>query len=99
MSDNELKKKSFANEIFDETKEYLILAENAVDFFADILDKIDIPAHFREISVIRSEMSVRLENVLRSLNIKVFGDLHRKSFGEIERTRNWVRKPLMSYEI
>ena len=64
------------------------------------IEKIDIyeneviliPTECKDIPILSIDISVRLDNVLRKLNIETFGDLDQKFLSEIRQTKNCGQK-------
>jgi DNA-directed RNA polymerase alpha subunit len=56
------------------------------------IEEIVIPEAVKNLPINYFDFSMRLENVLRRLNVELLGDLQEMSFDEIEHTRNCGRK-------
>ncbi len=70
------------------------LTKKMNDEFDCQIEEIDIPENVKTLPIAYFDLPIRLENVLRRLNVESLGDLHGMWFGEIESTRNCGRKTI-----
>lgn len=94
MKDKEINLAEVSLDAFDENGQEMSSGKNAEYEDSSSIEKIYIPVACRELPIHHFDLSVRLENVLRRLHVESLGDLHQKSFTEIEQTRNCGRKTI-----
>ena len=86
-------------EIDDKTDFLQLNYENNTDENTEALEItgneiISIPIELKDVPILTIDISVRLDNVLRSLNIQTLGDLDQKSLSAIKQTKNCGRKTI-----